>query len=541
MYRLHDLTMRYAKRERKLKSVTNHDDSSGSLFIGKGAVVQAEYISPELPKFSNNPCILALPIINTRKQAITVMQRFPYYSSDPRKLPPHLRTHMVMDLLHFFQPLPIHLRLEGMVSRMIRDGYLARNPVDPAYRGNIKERLACFKEGRSLDSKFEPTASGFSIVGMSGVGKSTGVKRVLSLYPQVILHNYFKDRSFTVVQIVWLKLECPKDGSITSLCSDFFKAVDDLLGTNYASIYGRKGRNIQELMLFMAFIAAEHYIGTVVIDEVQDLSVAKSGGASQLLNFFVRLVNTIGLPIVLIGTYKAIPIMSSEFRLARRGSGQGDIAWDRMSLDEDWQLFVETLWDLQYVKKKCPLTKQLSKALHEISYGVTDVAIRIYLAAQVRAIETGHDEITEALLRSAYRDDFRLVSHILETLKSGDITPLQYLTDVLPPAIQSIHTECQSEINSSSEVHQNPTMGEQRQQEYKSNNRTIKPTVSGRDNIVIKNAPARKRSHKKVKPIYNEGDLRKIVTEGKQANQSANAYQTLLEAGYISATIEDME
>jgi hypothetical protein len=316
--------------------VENENDAGKSLFIGKGAVVEAKYISPDLPKFSNNPCILALPFINTRKQALTAMQRFLQYQGEPRKLPRHLRTHMVMDLLHFFQPLPIHLKLEGMISRMIRDGYLARNPVDPAYRGNLRERLTCFKEAQSLGSRFEPTASGFSIVGMSGVGKSTGMKRVLSLYPQIILHNHFKDRNFTVVQIVWLRLECPKDGSITSLCTDFFKSVDDLLGTNYSSIYGKKGRNIQELMLYMAIVAAEHYLGTIVIDEIQDLSVPKSGGATQLLNFFVRLVNTIGLPIVLIGTYKAIPVMSSEFRLARRSSGQGDLIWDRMSFDEDW-------------------------------------------------------------------------------------------------------------------------------------------------------------------------------------------------------------
>src|ERR1044072_3643171 len=100
----HGLTMRFAKRERKLKSVTNQDDGSRSLFIGKGAVVEAEYISPELPKFSNNPCILALPHINIRKQTIASLQRFPQYNGDPRKLPSHLRTHMVMDLLHFFQP-----------------------------------------------------------------------------------------------------------------------------------------------------------------------------------------------------------------------------------------------------------------------------------------------------------------------------------------------------------------------------------------------------------------------------------------------------
>lgn len=67
----------------------------------------------------------------------------------------------------------------------------------------------------------------------------------------------------------------------------------------------------------------------------------------------------------------------------------------------------------QYVQHKCPLTKELSCALHDVSYGIIDLANRIYLAAQVRAIENGREKkepekITEGLLRSAYRDDFRL-------------------------------------------------------------------------------------------------------------------------------------
>jgi hypothetical protein len=309
----------------------NDDDKGGSVFVGKGAVVEATYIRPELPKFDNNPCILGLPRINTSSQVAVAMQRFPEYTRDPRKLPPHLRTHAAMDLLHFFQPLPIHLRLEGRVSRMLRDGYLARNPLDPTFRGNLRDRLDCFKEGKWLAPRYEPTASGFSIIGMSGVGKSTGMKRVMSLYPQVIIHNRFRERNFTALHVVWINLECPKDGSLTALCLEFFKTIDDLLGTTYTKDYAKKGRNVHELTLFMAVLAAEHHLGVLVIDEIQDLSVAKSGGAAQVLNFFVKLVNTIGLPVILIGTYKAIPIISSEFRLARRGSGQGDMVWDRMS------------------------------------------------------------------------------------------------------------------------------------------------------------------------------------------------------------------
>ena len=148
-------------------------------------------------------------------------------------------------------------------------------------------------------------------------------------------------------------------------------------------------------------------------------------------------MNIIGVPVVLVGTCEAERLFSSAFREARRGSGQGDLFWEPIKFeDEDWALYSESLWEYQYVAKPSPLTEELSKALHDVSYGVIDIANRVYLAAQVKAIETGQEVITEGMLRSAYRDDFRLVSHIIETLKTGRPELLKNIRDVhMKPAL----------------------------------------------------------------------------------------------------------
>ena len=59
-----------------------------------------------------------------------------------------------------------------------------------------------------------------------------------------------------------------------------------------------------------------------VIDEIQHLNEAYSGGANRMLNFFVQLVNTIWMPVVLVGTPKAQAILTGEFRQALRGAGR---------------------------------------------------------------------------------------------------------------------------------------------------------------------------------------------------------------------------
>jgi hypothetical protein len=413
---------------------TFEDDSSPrGLLANPRTVIAAKYRKPELQKWAGYPSIEALPPLIPRKKMFEMIQVQPHYAESMRKKPAHVRSHMVMDILHFFQPHSIHARLDGMISRALYDGYIGRNPLDPRQAKGIEERLEFFKKHPYTRHCDYSAASGFVVCGMSGLGKSTSLTRILGRYPQVILHSKYRDRRFTRAQITFVFLECPKDGSTKGLCVDFFKTIDFIMGekTEYASKYGRESRATNQLMQSMATVAATHQIGLIVIDEIQYLNVAKSGGEEEFLNFLVRLVNIIGVPVVLVGTCDAEKLFSSAFREARRGSGQGDLFWEPLKLeDEDWITFTTSLWEYQYLSKPSPLTKQLSKVLYDISFGVIDIANRIYLAAQVKAIETGQEVITEGMLRSAYRDDFRLVSHIIEILKTGDPALLKTIKDV---------------------------------------------------------------------------------------------------------------
>ena len=248
--------------------------------------------------------------------------------------------------LQFFAPLPIHFDLKQRFSRMIRLGYQARNPAMIGFWGDVQLRVQSLGMVRQSPRS---TATGFTIIGMSGVGKTTSIEAILALYPQVIFHSHYHDHDFNFTQIVWLKQNCPFDGSVKGLCLNFFQAVDDLLGTRYYDNYASGRKTVDELLPRMALVASLHSIGVLVIDEIQHLSQAKSGGSGKMLNFFVQLINTIGLPVVLVGTYKAISLLSGEFRQTRRGTGQGDLVWDRMKNDDDWKWFVNCLWGYQYV------------------------------------------------------------------------------------------------------------------------------------------------------------------------------------------------
>ena len=144
-------------------------------------------------------------------------------------------------------------------------------------------------------SAFRPTAAGFTIIGMSGVGKTSAVTNVLALYPQVIEHIKYKDFTIVLKQAVWLKIDCPHDGSVKGLCMEFFEAIDRAMGTNYFEPHGKRSNTIDIMMIRMAQIARLHCLGVLVIDEIQHLNTATGGGKEKMLNFFVTLVNTIGV------------------------------------------------------------------------------------------------------------------------------------------------------------------------------------------------------------------------------------------------------
>jgi len=297
------------------------------------------------------------------------------------------------------------------------------------------------------------SAFGFNIVGVSGIGKSLAVERVLRFYPQVIHHSKYQERNFTFSQIVWLKLDCPFDGSLKGLCINFFQTVDSILGTSYHKNYGSKSRTTDEMLPYMALVAANHGIGVLVIDEIQRLSLAKSGGTEKMLNFFVQMVNTVGVPVILVGTYKSLSVFDGNFSQMRRGTGQGDLVWDRMKLDKEWELFVKALWHFQYTRKVSPLEENLIEVLYEETQGITDLAVKAYMLAQERAIETNEELVTTSIIRSVCRDRFRILHPALEALRTKTKSALEKFEDAYPKFLEQYIKEAleSSDANSSPE------------------------------------------------------------------------------------------
>lgn len=523
----------------------------------RGRVVKAAYREQKILDYHGNPLIEALPPIWSKQEVIELLQRYPNYHEEYRTWATELRLHLTRRVLKFFEVLPMHIDLEQRISCTLRTGYEARNPFAPGawrYIGDRVEALKSalsFPEGAGIEeelvpsiSDLEATATGFAFIGLSGSGKTTSLKNILAHYPQVIVHSSYHDVDFNHVQVVWIKLECPFDGSTKGLCLNFFQAFDSLLGTHYYENYGRKGRaTVDEMLPAMARVGLLHSLGVLLIDEIQHLSEAKSGGARRMLNFLVQLVNTVGMPVIPVGTYKAVPILGGEFRQARRSAGQGDLFWYAMKEDDTWQFFLESLWMYQYTKTPCPLTSELSHALYDVTQGILDLAVKVYMLAQVRAITRGGAEvITEALIRSVAYDSLRLANPILEALRNGNILELHRVDDVLPIDIEPFIQEALRVYASPQPGPESTANGSNQKQTEESGHQapagSKNAQVQKRRDGSSTTAQGSSKSDTKT-PTKPHGDLLDLVSQ--QIKRDASAYEILQKAGYLKAADEHLQ
>ncbi|MFS0599479.1 ATP-binding protein [Peribacillus frigoritolerans] len=395
---------------------------------------EAIYNKQPLIEYQDNPLIEALPPILSMSEVARLMTVIPPFNEEERQLSNELRFHCLQRTFDYFQPFEAHLALERKISAIIRQGYINRNPLDRDHAIYMNKSYQALMQGKmpELDqANKKRRVQGFSIIGVSGIGKSTGIERVLNIYPQVLRHSKYNEKSLVLTQVPWLKLECPSDGSTKGLCNAFFMEMDKLLGTDYfARHQGKTATNT--LLPLMGHIARANNLGVLIVDEIQHLSLQKSGGKENMLNFFVTLVNTIGIPVILIGTNKAFDILNGEFRQALRGTGQGNSPWQRMERNKTWDLLMTGLWEYQWTKHPVKLDDELKKILYDESQGILDLAKKIFYLSQMDAIFKGTEKLTGEMLRSSARNYLKLLKPMLDALRSGDKEKLRKYEDLKP-------------------------------------------------------------------------------------------------------------
>jgi len=404
--------------------------------IDNNKIEIAEYKDHGLPEYTDNPFISALPLVKNFQSVLKDMIVPPSFDERELNLDWHQRIHALQRLTHqFFQPRVQHGVLEQKFSVLIRQGYIGRNPATAAFKKHLNngyDRIVNKDITLTVRKEVESTAVGFSIVGLSGCGKTKAVQKCLEAYPLAIFHP-----ELHIIQIPWLKLECPRNGSLTELCYNFFRAVDGRIGTQYFNTYCKPRVSVDSLIAEMAQIANLHAIGVLVIDEIQHLSKKRSGGEEAMLDFFVTLTNSIGIPVVFVGTPKARNLFATDFKMAKRTTGLGNVLWDRIPQDDEWNRLVNYIWKYQWLRSKGNLTQQITDTLYDLSQGVIDILVKLYVLSQWRAMILGKEILTVELIKKVYEDDLQPVHKMLQALRGGNPEEIAKYGDLVMPEVEA--------------------------------------------------------------------------------------------------------
>jgi hypothetical protein len=179
-------------------------------------------------------------------------------------------------------------------------------------------------------------------------------------------------------------------------------------------------------------LVVTHVLGLLVVDELQNLTVRKSRGREDVLNYFQELLNVLKVPLVVMGTPKVQSLFDAELRHTRRLSIDGSAFWMPLERIPAYDLLVEQLWELLVLREAGELSEDMRRVIFEETQGIRSLIADMLLVAQLRALHMNRETITPDFFRETARSEFAMVQRFIKALRTKDprrITRFEDLSD----------------------------------------------------------------------------------------------------------------
>ena len=414
---------------------------------GNAFTVEARYVEQRIPRFKGNPLISALSLPCGDEILSEQLTDLPDFDPPQRDWPTHDRILMVESLSAFKLPFERDIQTARAFDALIRNGYVGRAPRSVAHTKvfqklyEAQQRREAFTMTTLLPMESQLSSA---IIGISGTGKTTTIQRIFSRYPESIYHP-----EYNITQIPYVHIQAPHDGiSPKGLAMSILRKIDRLVPSGrYYEIYLRRtNQSVETLLNHCARVMHMHFVGVLVVDEIQNL---KNPGTSQntLMSLLVSASNELGVPIVFVGTSQAIKILSLDFRQGRRSVGHGFPAWGTLvrsgSLKDpgEWEIFATCLWRFQWNRVVVPFSDEWSELFYEYSQGIADIAIKLFVCAQWRAMIDGTETFSMQTFGTIMESELNLIEPMLDAMRRGDDQALDQYHDLRAPSYESLREE----------------------------------------------------------------------------------------------------
>ena len=393
-----------------------------------------------IPAYANNPLIAACGNILDTKQIISALTFLPELPGEGNNLPFFIRKHLVPQIRDLYIPTPVCLSLAETIDVMLRQGYSKRRPGtndfwNTFYTKNLPPMPPCAA----------------TVVGISGMGKTVTIEKILNLYPQTFAHENFPGYKSEFKQLIWLKVDAPKSGKIGDFAYNLMIATNLALESEYFENSLKKSKRDQSMFDEWLEIAKKHALGILVIDEIQNFfklapkkERLKNKHEEKLelriiddetLKSVLTLTNTLRMPILASGTPDGLAIFNTRLGTNQRLSTDGYHSMDLPTSSTDID-FSETMFPIlmeyQWVKQKMPASSEFRDHIYELTAIIPRVCKSLWMAAHKVAFERGEDKLTIETFTFAMNTYLKPIVPAIEAIKSNNPHKLKMYEDILP-------------------------------------------------------------------------------------------------------------
>lgn len=349
----------------------------------------------------NSEILNALPKMLTKDELISEMTILPEYNPEICNENEAIRLMALSDLYNIYLP-------SQMSQEIYSKLYLAllRSLQKKTTNTTVRQQNENYKAIKQKEySGILGGSDSFTIIGTSGIGKSSAISRAVNL----ITDKGIIETENTYSKIIpCITVQCPFDSSVKGLLLEILRKIDEELGSNYHQNAIRAKATVDILIGSVSQVAINH-IGLLIVDEIQNVVNSKNG--KSLIGSLTQLINNSGISICMVGTPESEIFFEQAMQLARRSLG---LRYDRLEYNQYFYDFCSTLYEYQYVKNKTYIDSNIVEWLYEHSGGVISIVVSLIHDAQEIAILNSKEVLNIETLNEAYLQRATMLHKFIE-------------------------------------------------------------------------------------------------------------------------------
>lgn len=338
--------------------------------------------------FSN--IIHILPTMKSGDDLFSALEVLPKYDDTIRAADVSVRLMALSDLYRIYVPSNMSLEIYSKMYLALLRSLQKKGTKLAVQQKNQNHKAVLQQEYSGIMGG----SDSFTIIGSSGIGKSSAISRAITL----ITENRVIEVENPYTKIIpCICVQCPFDSSVKGLLLEILRKVDETIESKYYQ-NALRARTTTDMLIGSVSQVALNHIGLLVVDEIQNVCNSKNG--KSLVGMLTQLINNSGISICMVGTPESAVFFEQAVQLARRSLG---LRYDVMEYGADFRKFCEIVFSYQYVKQRAEITDGIMEWLYEHTSGNISVVVSLIHDAQEIAILNGKEVLNLESLNEAYQ------------------------------------------------------------------------------------------------------------------------------------------